>query len=35
MFITLDKANPDTGNKRGLNFAAVKHATVRVTRLPL
>jgi hypothetical protein len=35
MFATLDKANPDTGNIRGLNLAAVKHATVQVTKLPL
>jgi hypothetical protein len=30
---TLDKANPDTENIRGLNLAAVKHTTVQVTRL--
>jgi hypothetical protein len=35
MFATMDKANPDTGNIRGLNLAAVKHTTVQVTRLPL
>jgi hypothetical protein len=35
MFATLDKANPDTGNIRGINLAAVKHTTVQVTRLPL
>jgi hypothetical protein len=35
MFATLDKANRDTGNKRGLNLAAVKHTTVQVTRLLL
>jgi hypothetical protein len=35
MFTTLDKANLDTGNIRGLNFAAVKHTTAQVTRLPL
>jgi hypothetical protein len=35
MFATLDKANPDTGNIRGLNLAAVKHTTVQVSRLPL
>jgi hypothetical protein len=34
-FTTLDKANPDTGNVRGLNFAAVKHTTAQVTRLQL
>jgi hypothetical protein len=33
MFATLDKANPDTGNIRSLNLAAVKHTTVQVTRL--
>jgi hypothetical protein len=33
MFATLDKANRDTGNKRGL--VAVKHTTVQVTRLLL
>jgi hypothetical protein len=31
----LDKANPDTGNTRGLKFAAVKHTTVQATRLRL
>jgi hypothetical protein len=35
MFATLDKANPDTENTRGLNLAAVKHTTVQVNRLPL
>jgi hypothetical protein len=35
MFITLDKANCDTGNIRGLNLAAVNHTTVQVTRLLL
>jgi hypothetical protein len=30
MFATFEKANPDTGNIRGLNFAAVKHTTVQV-----
>jgi hypothetical protein len=35
MFATLDKANPDTGNIRGLNLAAVKHTNVQVTKLPL
>jgi hypothetical protein len=35
MFASLDKANPDTGNVRGLNLAAVKHTTVQVTGLPL
>jgi hypothetical protein len=35
MFATLDKANADTGNKRGLSLAAVKHTTVQVTRLLL
>jgi hypothetical protein len=35
MFAALAKAKPDTGNIRGLNLAAVKHATVQVTRLPL
>jgi hypothetical protein len=33
MFETLDKANLDTGKIRGLNLAAVKHTTVKVTRL--
>jgi hypothetical protein len=33
MFATLDKVNHDTGNIRGLNFAAVKHTTIQVTRL--
>jgi hypothetical protein len=27
----LDKENPDTGNIKGLNLAAVKHTTVQVT----
>jgi hypothetical protein len=31
MFATLDKANPDAGNTRGLNLVAVKHTTVQVT----
>jgi hypothetical protein len=35
MFATLDKANPDKGNIRGLNLAAVKHTTVQVSRLPM
>jgi hypothetical protein len=35
MFAALDKANPDTGNMRDLNLAAVKHTTVQVTGLPL
>jgi hypothetical protein len=35
MFATLDKANPDTGNIRGLNLASVKHMTIQVTRLLL
>jgi hypothetical protein len=32
MFATLGKANPNTGNIRGINLAAVKHTTVQVTR---
>jgi hypothetical protein len=32
---SLDKANHDTGNIKGLNMAVVKHTTVQVTRLPL
>jgi hypothetical protein len=35
MFAALGKGNPDTGNIRGLNLAAVKHTTVQVTRVPL
>jgi hypothetical protein len=35
MFAILDKAKPDTENTRGLSLAAVKRATVQVTRLPL
>jgi hypothetical protein len=35
MFATLEKANRDTGNIKGLNLAAVKHTTVQVTRLLL
>jgi hypothetical protein len=29
MFTTLDKANCDTGNIRGLNLAAVRHMTIQ------
>jgi hypothetical protein len=32
MFATMEKANPDAGNIRGLNLAAVKHTTVQVTK---
>jgi hypothetical protein len=35
MFVTLDKANRDTGNIRGLDLAAIKYTTVLVTRLLL
>jgi hypothetical protein len=35
MFATLDKANPNIGNIRSLNLAAVKHTTIQVTRLLL
>jgi hypothetical protein len=35
MFAILDKVKPDTGNKKGLNLAAVMFATVQVSRLPL
>jgi hypothetical protein len=35
MFATLDKANRDIENIRGINLAAVKHTTVQVTRLLL
>jgi hypothetical protein len=35
MFATLDKARPDTGNIRGLNLVAVKHATFQMIRLSL
>jgi hypothetical protein len=35
MFATLDKANRDIGNIKGLNLAAVKQTTVQVTRLLL
>jgi hypothetical protein len=35
MFAILDKAKPNIESIRGLNLAAVKHATVQVTRLPL
>jgi hypothetical protein len=31
----MEKANPDTGNTRGLNLAAVKCTTVQVTRMLL
>jgi hypothetical protein len=32
---SVDKAKPDIENTRGLNLAAVKFATVQVTKLPL
>jgi hypothetical protein len=32
MVATLDKANRDTGNIKGLNLAAVNHTTVQVNR---
>jgi hypothetical protein len=32
---TFNKANPGTGNIRGLNLTALKHTTVQVTRLLL
>jgi hypothetical protein len=35
MFATLEKANLNRGNIRGLNLAAVKHMTTQVTRLLL
>jgi hypothetical protein len=35
MFVTLDKANADTGDIKGLNLMAVKHMTVQVIRLLL
>jgi hypothetical protein len=35
MFVILEKAQPNTENIRGLNLAAVKHVTIRVTRQPL
>jgi hypothetical protein len=35
MFAILDKAKPGIESIRGLNFAAVKHTTVQVTRLSL
>jgi hypothetical protein len=34
-FAALEKVKPDTGNRGGLNLAAIKHTTVKVTRLPL
>jgi hypothetical protein len=34
MFVTLDKAKPDTENIRGLNLAAIMCKTVHVDRLP-
>jgi hypothetical protein len=34
MFVTMDKARPDTENIRGLNLAAVMCTTVQVSRLP-
>jgi hypothetical protein len=33
--MTLEKANPDRENIRGLSLAAVKRTTVQVTRQPL
>jgi hypothetical protein len=35
MLATLDKANPDTGNIRGLNLVADKHTNIQVSRLLL
>jgi hypothetical protein len=35
MFASLEKANSDTGNIRGLNLVAVKHTSIQVTRLLL
>jgi hypothetical protein len=35
MFLTLEKAKPDTGNSKGLNLAAVMFTTVQVSRLSL
>jgi hypothetical protein len=35
VFETLDKANRDTGNIKGLNLAVVKHMTFQVSRLLL
>jgi hypothetical protein len=34
-FATLNKTKSDIENIRGLNFAAVMHTTIQVTRLPL
>jgi hypothetical protein len=35
MLATLDKANRNTGNTRGLNLAAVNHTTFEENRLLL
>jgi hypothetical protein len=35
MFVTSEKAKPDTENIRGLSLAAVQRTTVQVTRQPL
>jgi hypothetical protein len=35
MLATLDKANPNIGNMRGLNLAVIKHMTIQVIRLLL
>jgi hypothetical protein len=35
MLAALDEANPDTGNIKDLNLAAVKHTAVQVTKLLL
>jgi hypothetical protein len=32
MFPTLEKANRDTENIKGINLAAVKHTTIQVTK---
>jgi hypothetical protein len=32
---TIGQGDPDRGNIKGINLAAVKHTTVQVTRLPL
>jgi hypothetical protein len=35
MFMTMEKAKPDTKNIKGLSWAGVKRTTVQVTKQPL
>lgn len=35
MVVTMDKAKPNTGNKRGLNLVAVRLMIAQMSKLPL